>query len=200
MINLLELVGESNLRLVLDSSGNPVFLSDDGSSIDAFNAPDIIKQLLADNPDLNSLLDLATDGVLLNLGDEGLSFQLENSDAIHGINPNIQLTLDEDGNIVFNPDQWPNGLPEGIGGEGDISLDQMVIKRPEGNEGRLRRAHAQRISQIQTLKTKKTVTTANQQRAAQSATAAQQRAARDAQRRAQQARREQHNDDDRSAS
>ena len=120
---------------------------------------------MADNPDLNSLLDLATDGVLLNLGDEGLSFQLENSDAIPGINPNIQLTLDEDGNIVFNPDQWPNGLPEGIGGEGDISLDQMVIKRPEGNEGRLRRAHAQRISQIQTSKAKKTVTTANQQRA-----------------------------------
>ena len=143
---------------------------------------------MADNPNLANLLDLSAEGVLINQGDDGLSFQLEDGGAIPGLNSNIQLTLDEDGNMVFLPDDGmslPDVLPPGV--IGDSSSDQMVIKRPEGNEGRLRRAHAQRVSQIQTSKAKRTVTTANQQRASQASKAAQQRAARDAQRRAQQA-------------
>jgi hypothetical protein len=52
----------------------------------------------------------------------------------------------------------------------------MVVKRPEGIQGMLRRAHAQRMSQINAAKTKKTVVTSSQQRATAAAKSAQLRA------------------------
>jgi hypothetical protein len=184
------LAGGGKVRLMLDGSGNPVFILENGTQIQGVEAPEVVKQLLADNPTLGDLLDLSADGVEVNFGDDGgLVFQLEDGGRnIPGINGDIQLTLDEDGNMVFLPDDGvslPDVLPPGIIGNTDD--EQMVIKRPEGEVGRLRRAHAQRVSQIQTAKAKQTVTTTNQQRSAQAAKAAQQRASRDAQRRAQQA-------------
>ena len=187
---MFNLAGDGKVRLMMDGSGNPVFILENGTQIQGVDAPEVVKQLLADNPTLGDLLDLSAEGVELSFGDDGgLVFQLEDGGrSIPGINGGIQLTLDEDGNMVFLPDDGvslPDVLPPGI--IGDTSDEQMVIKRPEGHEGRLRRAHAQRVSQIQTAKAKKTVQTTNQQLAAQKAKAAQQRAAREAQRRAQQA-------------
>jgi hypothetical protein len=184
---LFNLAGQGNVRLMLDGSGNPVFILEDGTEIKGVDAPDTVKQLLADNPEFGNLLDLSSEGVQVFMQDDGsLVFQLEEN--IPGINGDIQLTLDEDGNMVFLPDDGvglPDILPPGI--IGDTSGDQMVVKRPEGIQGMLRRAHAQRVSQIQSLKAKKTVTTTNQQRAAQATKAAQQRASRGAQQRAQRA-------------
>ena len=190
MVQLFNTAGDAKIRLMLDGSGNPVFLLEDGTQIQGVDAPEVVKQLLADNPTFGDLLDLSAEGIEVNLDQQGrLTFQLEDGGRnIPGINGNIQLTLDEDGNMVFLPSDdvsLPDVLPPGI--VGDTSDDQMVIKRPEGNEGRLRRAHAQRVSQIQALKAKKIVATTNQQRSSQASKAAQQRAARDAQRRAQQA-------------
>ena len=79
--------------------------------------------------------------------------------------------------MVFLPDDGvglPDILPPGI--IGDTSGDQVVIKRPEGIQGMLRRAHAQRMSQINATKAKKTVVTSNQQRASAAAKSAQLRA------------------------
>lgn len=188
MVQLFNTAGDAKIRLTLDGSGNPVFLLEDGTQIQGVDAPEVVKQLLADNPTFGDLLDLSAEGIEVNLDQQGrLTFQLEDGGRnIPGINGNIQLTLDEDGNMVFLPGDGvslPDVLPPGI--IGDTSDDQMVIKRPEGNEGRLRRAHAQRVSQIQASKAKKIVSTTNQQRSSQASKAAQQRAARDAQRRAQ---------------
>jgi hypothetical protein len=178
---LFNLAGEGSVRLMLDGSGNPVFILEDGTEIKGVDAPETVKQFLADNPTFGDLLDLSAEGVHVLMQDDGsLVFQLEDGGKnIPGINGNIQLTLDEDGNMVFLPDDGvglPDILPPGI--IGDTSGDQMVVKRPEGIQGMLRRAHAQRVSQIQTMKAKKTATTTNQQRAAQAAKAAQQRASR----------------------
>ncbi|MBT7852448.1 MAG: hypothetical protein HN675_03945 [Opitutae bacterium] len=176
---LFNLAGQGNVRLMLDGSGNPVFILEDGTEIKGVNAPDTVKQLLADNPAFGDLLDLSAEGVQVLMQDDGsLVFQLEDGGKnIPGINGDIQLTLDEDGNMVFLPDDGvslPDILPPGI--IGDTSSDQVVVKRPEGIQGMLRRAHAQRMSQINTAKAKKTAVTTNQQRAAAAAKSAQLRA------------------------
>ena len=173
---LYNLAGEGRVRLMLDGSGNPVFILEDGTEIKGVGAPETVKQLLLDNPTFGRLLDLSAEGVEVLMQDDGsLVFQLEDGGKnIPGINGDIQLTLDEDGNMVFLPDdgvRLPDGLPPGI--IGDTSGDQVVVKRPEGLQGMLRRAHAQRMSQINAAKTKKTVVTSNQQRAAAASKAAQ---------------------------
>ena len=71
-----------------------------------------------------------------------LLFQLENIDAIPGINPNIQLTLDEDGNIVFNPDQWPNGFARRNWWGRRYFSGSNGNQKTRGQRGQLRRAHA----------------------------------------------------------
>jgi hypothetical protein len=176
---LFNLAGQGNVRLMLDGSGNPVFILEDGTEIKGVDAPDTVKQLLADNPAFGDLLDLSAEGVQVFMQDDGsLVFQLEDGGKnIPGINGDIQLTLDEDGNMVFLPGDGvglPDILPPGI--IGDTSGDQVVIKRPEGIQGMLRRAHAQRMSQINATKAKKTVVTSNQQRASAAAKSAQLRA------------------------
>jgi hypothetical protein len=176
---LFNLAGEGSVRLMLDGAGNPVFILEDGTEIKGVDAPETVKQLLADNPAFGDLLDLSAEGVQVLMQDDGsLVFQLEDGGKnIPGINGDIQLTLDEDGNMVFLPDDGvslPDVLPPGI--IGDTSEDQMVVKRPEGIQGMLRRAHAQRMSQINTLKAKKTIVTSNQQRATAAAKSAQLRA------------------------
>ena len=176
---LFNLAGEGSIRLMLDGSGNPVFILEDGTEIKGVDAPETVKQLLADNPAFGDLLDLSAEGVQVLMQDDGsLVFQLEDGGKnIPGINGNIQLTLDEDGNMVFLPDDGvslPDVLPPGI--IGDTSGDQMVVKRPEGIQGMLRRAHAQRMSQINAAKAKQTVVTSSQQRATAAAKSAQLRA------------------------
>jgi len=176
---LFNLAGEGSVRLMLDGSGNPVFILEDGTEIKGVDAPETVKQFLADNPAFGDLLGLSAEGVQVLMQDDGsLVFQLEDGGKnIPGINGDIQFTLDEDGNMVFLPDDGV-GLPDILlpGIIGDTSGDQMVVKRPEGIQGMLRRAHAQRMSQINAAKTKKTVVTSSQQRATAAAKSAQLRA------------------------
>ena len=62
MVKILGLAGENNLRLVLDGSGSPVFILEDGTQVNAMHAPEIVQKLLADNPNLANLLDLSAGG------------------------------------------------------------------------------------------------------------------------------------------
>ena len=155
------MVGEGKVRLTLDGEGNPIFVLEDGTEVTGLAAPETVKQLLAGNPSLMDILDLSSEGLEVVLDEEGNAiFRLEDGGAslpglAGGLPGNLQISLDEDGNMVFLPEDGislPDIQPPGI--IGDTSLDQVVVKKPEGVEGQVRRAHAQRVSQIASSKAK----------------------------------------------
>ena len=118
-----------------------------------------MQQVLNDNPDLLEYLKVSgTEGlqiiqnadgsVDMLVGENGQSL-LSLPDNISGLHPSQDIS----GDLAFMSNSglgYPDVTAPGIVGNG--AMDQRLIKFPEGREGQLRRAHAQRIAKINAQK------------------------------------------------
>jgi hypothetical protein len=142
-------------RIILDDNGLPFLWAGSQQLV----LPDSLKEVISQNPELMEYLELSgTEGLELFRNNDGSIDLLvgENGMSILTLannTPGLQAAQDSTGQLVFLPENgisFPDILAPGIVGNG--ASDGRVTKSPEGREGQLRRAHAQRMSKINSLK------------------------------------------------